>query len=318
VWGIDNGWAAPTLGNGIPDPGIPDGSYTLEVSVADAWVHALHMTGPTTASTAVTLETLHGCTDICPAARARRGDGSKAGTPQVATSPYVAPRTPPGPKPDLRSSRAWSLRIQHYKRSNRDYLGFAATVWDGGAGPLLVEGFRHGNAPEMAATQFFMSGNHVVSKARVGRLHFDSRPGHNHWHFEKFARYDLVNPRNGHVIHSQKQSFCLAPTDPINLTLRHADWQPGVTGLYSQCGFDDSQAIWIRETLPVGWGDTYFQSVAGQSFNVTDLANGVYEIRVTANPGHHLFESNYRNDVSFRKFRLGGTTGHRTITLLPS
>ena len=80
---------------------------------------------------------------------------------------------------------------------------------------------------------------------------------------------------------SEKQSFCLAPTDPIDLRLPTAEWSPswfGGGGLSTACGGSD--AIWIREVLPVGWGDTYFQFVAGQSFDITHLPNGRYYVQV--------------------------------------
>ena len=51
--------------------------------------------------------------------------------------------------------------------------------------------------------------------------------------------------------------------------------------------------MWVRETMPVGWGDTY--------------------IHVTANPGHHLHETTTANDVTARKVIISGTRGHRHV-----
>ena len=65
--------------------------------------------------------------------------------------------------------------------------------------------------------------------------------------------------------------------------------------------------------MPVGWGDTYFQSVAGQSFNLTGLPNGTYYIEVLANPEKVLHETATSNDVSLRRVILGGKPGHRTV-----
>jgi lysyl oxidase len=65
--------------------------------------------------------------------------------------------------------------------------------------------------------------------------------------------------------------------------------------------------------MPVGWADTYFQSVAGQSFNITGLRNGTYYIEIVANPQRVLHETDTSNDVSLRKVILGGTKGHRTV-----
>ena len=78
-----------------------------------------------------------------------------------------------------------------------------------------------------------------------------------------------------------------------------------------QCG--STTALWVQEMLPVGWGDTYSQSVAGQSFDISNLPNGTYYIEVLANPQKVLHESNTTNDVSLRQVILGGKPGHRTV-----
>jgi hypothetical protein len=91
-----------------------------------------------------------------------------------------------------------------------------------------------------------------------------------------------------------------------------AEWQPTYLGFGGgQCG--STTALWVREQLPVGWADTYFQSIAGQSFNITSLRNGTYYVEVIANPQHVLYETDTSNDVSLRKVILGGKPGHRTV-----
>ena len=71
--------------------------------------------------------------------------------------------------------------------------------------------------------------------------------------------------------------------------------------------------MWVRETMPVGWGDTYTQSIAGQAFDITKLPNGTYYIQVTANPGHLLHETTTANDVTVRKLIISGPRGHRHV-----
>lgn len=83
----------------------------------------------------------------------------------------------------------------------------------------------------------------------------------------------------------------------------------------TQCG--GPRAIWVREVLQAGWGDTYFQSVAGQAFNVTDLPNGTYYLRVTVNPRGKVYQARADNDSALRRIRLGGTPGARTVTVRP-
>src|SRR5262249_37068101 len=109
---------------------------------------------------------------------------------------------------------------------------------------------------------------------------------------------------------SHKVGFCIAPSDPVNLLAPHAVWQPPFIGFGDfSCG--SPTALWVQEMMPVGWGDTYTQFVAGNAFDITSVPNGTYYIEVIANPQHVLYESNTRNDVSLRKVILGGTPGHR-------
>ena len=65
--------------------------------------------------------------------------------------------------------------------------------------------------------------------------------------------------------------------------------------------------------LDVGSGDTYSQARPGQSFEVTDLPNGVYYIQVKANPANKLSELSTANNSSLRRIVLGGSKAQRTL-----
>jgi hypothetical protein len=67
----------------------------------------------------------------------------------------------------------------------------------------------------------------------------------------------------------------------------------------------DKNAI---EGLSVGYGDTYPWNIAGQSFDITDLDDGCYWLRSTANPEGHLMESDKTNNSAEVSFRLSGTS----------
>ena len=215
--------------------------------------------------------------------------------------------------PDLRALKAHHLRIEHDTKTNRDYLDFAATIWNGGSGPLVVEGYRKGDKPVMTSRQFIYRNGKPVRSEVVGKFEFDTRHGHHHWHMEDIAQYDLLNASGSRIVLSDKQSFCLAPTDPVDLTAPGADWQPDTAGLWSACAGEDS--IWLREVLSAGWGDTYYQSVAGQSFDITDLPNGHYLLRVTADPRHRLLETDYTNNTALLPVVLHGPIGQRQLTV---
>ena len=78
----------------------------------------------------------------------------------------------------------------------------------------------------MDAYQYFYDGQDVVGKAPVGTLEFDLRDGHHHWHLQQFAAYRLLTADQTHVAKSRKQSFCIVPTDPIDLSLDAAERRP--------------------------------------------------------------------------------------------
>ncbi len=213
-----------------------------------------------------------------------------------------------GGLPDLVALPAFDM-TSGVDRNGRDQLTFGANIANLGAGPLVVEGFRS-NASTMTATQFEYKKGAPVRSFPAGEFEWDPREGHLHWHFEDIARYDLV-ATDGSITRSGKQAFCLAPTDPIDLTIRGAAQRVETDRLWSACG--GQSALWIREVLPAGWGDTYYQGLPGQAFDITELPNGDYSVRVTTNFRNRLKESSTTNNVSDARIRIGGTPGKRTV-----
>ncbi len=233
----------------------------------------------------------------------------------------------PERRPDLRSNPAFGVTVltsddfppdpnAPIVPPNHDYLAFAATVWNDGSSPLVVEGSRASGADLMQARQYFYdSDGEQLGWAPVGSMQYDPKLGHQHWHFLDFAQYNLLGASKQQLVRSQKEAFCLAPTDAVNMLNPDANWQPGSIGLFSQCGQNTS--IGIRENLDVGWGDTYGQFLPGQSFDITDLPNGTYYIQVRANPEKNLYETDTTNNDSLRKIVLGGKPGARTVKVPP-
>lgn len=215
--------------------------------------------------------------------------------------------------PDLVSAPAWQIGTE-VDEAGTDRLTFNANEWNAGPAPLVVEGYRKGAAEVMDAYQFFYRDGEEVGSTRTGTMEYHAAPEHDHWHFLDFASYELVTPAGKLVTTSGKQSWCLAPTDPVDLAVPGATWRPEATGLDSTCG--DRSALWLREVLPVGWGDTYNQTQT-QAFDLTGVRNGTYQIRITANPNGTLHERTSANNVSLRTVVLGGKAGARTVQVPP-
>jgi hypothetical protein len=311
VWGIDQGWAVGALDMSRIRFAGPDGHYSVHVQITSLYQRLLSIAPADASATLGLVVTTSptGCPPYCPPASTAATSTSNGSTLPTKTNPR------PSTLPDLVALPAWGISTDAYSAAGRDFLDFGATVWDAGPAPMVVEGFRRTGTNIMDAWQTFYRGDKPVARAPVGTLQYDSAPGHEHWHFEQFAAYRLLGADKHNIVRSQKTGFCLAPTDAIDLTVPGAIWNPGTLGLYSACG--DASAIWTRETLPTGWGDTYFQSLPGQSFDITNLPNGTYYIQIQADPTGEIYERSSKNDTQLREVILGGVPGARTVTVPP-
>ncbi len=306
IYGIDDGWAVSGFGDyyGIVFE-APRRHYTVRVWIDRDWVDALGIApGDAEVNFALRVEDRG---TLGPARRAARGDAAYAPAPKVpdTTSP------PAESLPDLVALPAWGMRT--YSRRGHDYLAFNATEWDAGPGTLVVEGFRPQNADTMDAFQYFLVNGEAVGRTQVGSLEFHAK--HRHWHFQQFTEYSLLDADSAEVQLSGKQSWCLANTDALDLSVPNANWAAYGGDIFTMCG--GPSAIWIREILDVGWGDTYSQSVPGQAFDITDLPNGKYYVRVTVNPTDLLLETTTANNVEDRLIRLRGQPGNRSVVVPP-
>ena len=310
VWGVAQGWAVDPLEENSVGYRLSLGTYRVTETILPPYTTLLHIT-PADATATVKVKVVKG-SGCCGLARPDR-------TPSRALPTLPAVRTladpPASSLPDLVPLPSWGISVQHIRATKKhpasDQVDFGATVGISGNGPLDVEGFRSHGSPTMKAYQYFWQDGQIIGRARAGTMGFDSKHGHNHWHFQQFAQYSLLNSAHQLAVPSRKVGFCIAPTDPVDLLRPGATWQPSFLGFGGQCG--SPTALWVQEELPLGWGDTYFQSVAGQSFNITHLPNGTYYIEIQANPEHVLYETDTSNNVSLRKVILGGRPGHRTV-----
>lgn len=292
---------------------LPVGSYTATVAVGDRYVAAWGL-DPEESHVDVPL-TIRKSDDRGPDWRMGWGDqqaragatatgGSDAAARPAAAEP--APRAaadlPEGtPMPDLRSLPAFEIGLN----GKGTQMSFAANVWNAGNSPLVVDGFRTADEDVMAAYQYFFDtdGEQVAYQSVEDSGFYWHAENHNHWHFEDFARYQLLDADKQVVRDSGKVSFCLANTDAVDYTVDGADWRPENTDLATACGSRGSLSV--REVLSAGSGDTYAQYRAGQAFGgIKKLADGTYYVRVSANPNDALVESDTTNNQVDRKVTL--------------
>ena len=331
VWGIARGWGVDPMTSGFffsPFTAkLQAGhNYWATMTITPRWRAVLRIAPQDAKATvkieAVTPQQCNPCVYRAPARHAAPASLARQFHETAASMQRVPQMTNPPQSvlPDLMPLPSANINVANIRQTPRtkanSQLTFGATVAVLGNGPLDVEGFSTHHSSVMPAYQYYFRGNQVVGRTRAGTMGFDNKPGHNHWHFEQFAQYRLLTKNKKLVVRSQKVGFCIAPTDGVDLLLPHATWQLNNLGFGGgACG--SPGALWVQEHMPVGWGDTYYQYVAGQSFNITHLHNGAYYIEIIANPEHVLHETNTANDTSLREIILGGTFGHRTVRELP-
>ncbi|MEP9361441.1 lysyl oxidase family protein [Nocardioides sp. CN2-186] len=309
VQGVQQGWASPVLSQGKPFK-LGVGKYDVVTSISPRYAAAFGLT-PDEASVSTVLTVTDqevepgGPGGPKPPHPVDRQARPVSHPPQGAVEPPAD-----GPEPDLRSLPAWGISLN----KNGTQLRFSATVWNAGDSPLVVDGFRRDGKDEMDAYQYFFDADGTQTGYQpVGHMHWDPKPSHQHWHFEDFARYSLLDHDKQPIAVSHKEAFCLANTDAVDLTVPDAAWRPENTNLATSCG--DYSALSIREVLAAGWGDTYTQYRAGQSIPIRTLPDGTYYLAVVANPEGNLVEESTDNNTALRKIRLSTKKGVRTVTV---
>jgi len=316
VYGIDPGFGVPVLnpyGRGI-ELGV--GTYKAQVWIDKTYKEPLGLT-PEDSNATVQVKVVHG--HGCARLGCKDRDHTAEASSRIPTKPAAEEPTAPSSKrapapdtmPDLRSLPAYGIQI-----NKKGWMEFAATVWNAGPSPLVVDGFRRQTEDVMDAYQYFYDADgNQVGYELAGEMEWDPRDGHTHWHFRDFARYRLLDADMNLVVRSRKEAFCLANTDAVDYTVPGANWRPYNTDLHTSCG--DYGSLSVREVLDTGSGDTYIQGLPGQSFNVKKLPNGIYYIAVEANPKGNLIETDQTNNNAYRKIRLGGKGDNRTVKVFP-
>jgi hypothetical protein len=141
---------------------------------------------------------------------------------------------------------------------------------------------------------------------QVGCMVF--HPAHNHWHFDDFTQYRLVNLSGGTISEGFKQSTCIEDSAPrYNLP-----GQPN-SKYYGECTSTRPQG------LSVGWGDIYRSTLPDQYVSIAGVPNGEYCLLSIVNPDRNMLEVNhYNNSAALRLIINGNSVTASSNTSCPS
>lgn len=112
---------------------------------------------------------------------------------------------------------------------------------------------------------------------------FEFASCHQHFHFQHYATYRLIDPATGKVWKAAKRGFCMLDTDPYNTGTGDGRWN------YRNCG---SIGVDGNQGITDGWSDTYTFDLGGQYFVLDGgdgqpvVPPGVYVIQVEVNPAY--------------------------------
>jgi len=101
---------------------------------------------------------------------------------------------------------------------------------------------------------------------------------HDHFHFQGYAEYRLLDENGQALAVGHKQAFCLEDFDPYDANAPEAKYD---------CGFQGIQ---------LGWSDIYDRDLPCQWIDITDVPAGNYQLEIALNYQHTLAELDYTND----------------------
>jgi hypothetical protein len=118
----------------------------------------------------------------------------------------------------------------------------------------------------------------IVGEPVAGNPLWEFDACHEHFHFEGYARYDLVEASSGEVLPiGNKNGFCLRDLD---------NWSNPSCATYD-CDY---------QGISVGCADVYTPDLDCQWVDITDVAPGTYELVVSVNTERSIRELSFENN----------------------
>ena len=147
-------------------------------------------------------------------------------------------------------------------------------------------------------TQIANIGNRdlVVGAPQEGNPLWEFDECHSHFHFEHYAKYDLLVSGTGEVLPiGSKNGFCV---------LDLATWDPSIAvngcATYT-CGF---------QGIGVGCADVYGADLPCQWVDITDVPPGNYQLRLTTNPDSAIPELRFDNNSASANIEITSDAVH--------
>jgi hypothetical protein len=106
---------------------------------------------------------------------------------------------------------------------------------------------------------------------------------HGHFHFNGFAKYELLDDKGNVVVQGRKEAYCMEDTTQV------------LTGPNISC---EKQYDCSNQGIQPGWSDLYGNALDCQWLDITETPPGKYKLRVTLNPNHAFEEVTLDNNAA--------------------
>jgi hypothetical protein len=213
--------------------------------------------------------------------------------------PLPAPRSPA--LPDLAMSPLSEIAASEAVGRDAEYLSFTAAPANVGRGALIIHAVRADRRGGWRVSQRFDEPDGSLSETITPGDVVWGGHGHNHWHVHMGASYWLTRPGSTRRLRTyDKVGFCFFDQKP--LLVQPPDAPPRARFPVTSCNGRD--ALEFTMGISPGWSDPYSWALPDQRLDVTGLADGVYRLWATADPGGWFRESNEKNNLTWVDLRL--------------
>ena len=223
-------------------------------------------------------------------------------------APARAGVSPEARLPDLAVLAPSDIRI-FVRGSGKKVIRFTSIVVNVGRGPFQLTGAAddgYANRKDiLKVRQQVLEPDGTFTAIDTPATMFWSGDGHDHWHVTGIQVAEVRGVDGEHeALRYKKTGFCFF--DSHRYTSKKA---PFYTPARSVCQTKTNGRVPMG--VSVKWGDIYPASIAYQWIDVTDLPDGKYRLRVTADPtdvdGGAFLESDETNNLGWTKIRIEGT-----------
>lgn len=198
--------------------------------------------------------------------------------------------------PDLQTLSPTRLQITYSSYTDTTLLRLTNSVWNSGYGPLELWGKISDDGLSHQVVQRVFDRNGDYQEREVGEFIF--HPGHNHWHLDSFALYELWSLQSDGTLDQ-----VVATSDKVSYCLRdiHREPHPDQATYmgYGTCSYG-------RQGLSVGWADVYDYYLPGQSIDISGLPDGSYALISTADPFNLIQETDETNNAAVLFLEIEG------------